>query len=507
MSEIRTLYRHLSHYFAGRVAVMMLGFVSFPVFTRAFSVADYGVINLIMKIVLMVTVFSKLGIHNSVLRFYEQHAVSPDRSALRKYYSTLFFGTLLAALGIALLFVAGAWCLPKPLISAPLRPLLGFAALLTFTSAMRSVLTGFFRAEGRTRLFNALEIAAKAGTIALVCALLFTWQRTSRAFFTGTGVVELSLVVGITLLLLHRHMLSPAQFDWTFFRSVLVFGFPLIGYEIANIVLDCGDRVLVQYYLGSESVGYYSAAYNLSAYVQELLMTPLSLALFPIYMKIWTTRGKQETQEFLSRSLDHFLILACGVVCVVSATARDGVILLASRKFQEAHRLVPLLVVGLVLYAVHVFLQAGLLIYKKTYTMTKLVFWACVLNVVLNALLLPRIGLVGAAVATLASYAVLIVMMARESLALLPFRIDFAAGARYVLAAAAGALLATQVQLGNPFQNVLAKGCLSVGLYAGILCLIDRQVRELAGTAVVRARAASRSGTAPISEIAAVKEN
>ena len=72
MSALKTLYRHSSHYLGGRVAVMLLGFISFPVFTRVFSVAEYGAINLIMNTVLLLTVLSKFGFQHSVQRYYPE---------------------------------------------------------------------------------------------------------------------------------------------------------------------------------------------------------------------------------------------------------------------------------------------------------------------------------------------------------------------------------------------------------------------------------------------------
>ena len=72
MSSLKTLYRHSSHYLGGRVAVMLLGFISFPVFTRVFSVAEYGAINLIMNTVLLLTVVSKFGFQHSVQRYYPE---------------------------------------------------------------------------------------------------------------------------------------------------------------------------------------------------------------------------------------------------------------------------------------------------------------------------------------------------------------------------------------------------------------------------------------------------
>src|SRR5437879_1214890 len=106
MSALKTLYRHSSHYLGGRVAVMLLGFISFPVFTRVFSVAEYGTINLITNTVLLLTVLSKFGFQHSVQRYYPEGKASTGPDVLRRYYSTLFYSTALLALTLSLLFVA-----------------------------------------------------------------------------------------------------------------------------------------------------------------------------------------------------------------------------------------------------------------------------------------------------------------------------------------------------------------------------------------------------------------
>ena len=95
------------------------------------------------------------------------------------------------------------------------------------------------------------------------------------------------------------------------------------------------------------------------------MMQPLQMALFPICMSVWNTEGKKATQDFLSRSLDQFILVAVAVVCVAIVTSRDVIVLLASRKFQEAHTLLPFLVIGLVLSAVTIYFRPGLMIHKR----------------------------------------------------------------------------------------------------------------------------------------------
>src|ERR1051326_5731662 len=479
MSALKTFYRHSSHYMGGRVAVMLLGFVSFPLFTRVFSVADYGVINLITNTVLLLTVVSKFGFQHAVQRYYPESAGSSDPDMLRRYYATLFYGTALFATVLSLLFGASVFFGTGRFLGITATGTLLLACALIMIRSLRSMQMNLMQMENKTRLFNGMDILQKAATIVLICLLLFVWKKTVFAFFLGLVLVEGVILLQYLPVLARRRLLSPAMFDSAFLRAALRFSFPLMMAEISWVVLDSGDRFFIQHYLGAQSLGFYAAAYGIAIYLQDVLMAPLQMALFPVCMKVWNREGKKATQDFLSRSLDQFLLAAVAVVCVAIATSHDVIVLLASKKFQQAHTLLPFLVVGLVLSAVTIYFRPGLLIHKRAAKIARATFYACILNIVLNIVLLPRIGLIGAAIATMVSYAAIVIFLAFESLRVLPFKLELAAFLRYCVVGAAVSWLATQLPVETPWLAAIAKGNLILVLYAGILCVIDARVRGL----------------------------
>jgi O-antigen/teichoic acid export membrane protein len=482
MSELKVLYRHALHYLSGRVCLMLLGFLSFPIFTRVFSVSDYGKMALVLKLILLFTVIGKCGLQNSVQRFYAEDGASQDPARSRKYYSTLFFGSVAVAGLVTLLFVVGLLVAPLSVLSRGLQYLLLITAALILTRSLQPTLIGFLRAEGKTKTFNVVEVSVRAATVLLACGLLLTWRRSLSVLFGATLVVEVLGIVVLCLYLRRRNLLDLAAVDWSYFKSAATFAFPLIGYELASVILDSGDRLLVQRFLGAEQLGYYSAAYNISTYVEESLMVPINLALFPIYMKIWVEKGKEETQQFLSRSLNNFLALAVAIVCVVFLTSRDVVVVLASRKFQEAHHLLPVLVIGLLIYAVHIFLNAALLIHRRTTTMTALVIYACVANLLLNLVLIPRIGIQGAAIATLLSYLLLVILMGRVSFRLMPLQVSYAGFFANVVSAVVTYGLISRIIIEKALPSAIVRGSLGLLLYGMLASILNPVVRaQIAG--------------------------
>lgn len=479
MSSIKTLYRHSSHYLGGRLVVMLLGFISFPIFTRVFSVAEYGVINLVMNTVLLLTVVSKFGFQHSIQRYYPEGepATSPD--TLRRYYSTLFYSTALLALVLILMFVAALLLGAGRFLGATAGGTLILACSLVMIRSLRSMQMNLMQMENKTRLVNGMDVLQKALTIGVICALLFLWQKTVFAFFLGLVVVEGTILLQYVPVLGRRQSLSPSMFDVGFLRTAAAFSMPLMAAEISWFVLDSGDRFFVQHYLGAQALGFYAAAYGIASTLQDVMMAPLQLSLFPICMRVWNNEGKKATQDFLSRGLDQFIFVAVAVICVAVVTSRDLIVLLASRKFQDAHKLLPFLVVGLVLSAVTIYFRPGLMIHKRATKIAVATFYAGFLNVAMNIILLPRIGLVGAAIATTVSYAGIVVFLAYQSLRVLPLKLELVSFAKYVTTGAALAWLVSQLPVEAPLLSVVVKGSLIVVLYAAILFAIDLRVRQL----------------------------
>jgi O-antigen/teichoic acid export membrane protein len=476
--ELKTLARESSHYMAGLLGNLAVGFVSFPIFTRVLSISEYGLMDLGQRLLLMLTIASKLGLQNASLRFYNRQEFFKDAASARDYYSTLFFGMLGSSSSIVLLFLLSVSVLSRTSTLGPLANMIYLILGLVVLRAMGAVLWGFLRIEERTKIFNVVTVATRAATIAAVCALLPWIGRSARTYFTGTFAVETILVLGLTAWLLQRGVLDPSHFKFGLFRAAIAYGTPLVLYEFAFAVLGSADRFLVRHYVGAEALGFYSVAYGLANNVNELLVSPLGLALIPIYMRIWTSDGAEKTSAFLTTAFNLFILAAAGVLAAIAVTGHSIVVLLASAKYAGADRLIPVILAGLLVYGANIFVAAGLLIHKRTMQMSGMLVVAAALNIGLNCLLLPRMGLMGGAIATLLSYLICIVSLAWASNRILPLRTDIRTCAKYVAAAAVAWAAASQFAIRTPLVDLLARSAVVFTIYLVALYFMDRRVRD-----------------------------
>ena len=102
-SPLKRLFVHASHYGVISLFSMIAGLISFPVFTRLFSVADYGVMALVAATITVAVAVGKVGVQHAVLRYHSEITVGPSRFTLPQLVSTTFFGMLASGAVVMLL--------------------------------------------------------------------------------------------------------------------------------------------------------------------------------------------------------------------------------------------------------------------------------------------------------------------------------------------------------------------------------------------------------------------
>lgn len=500
MSDRPSILRDIGNYMSGRVLLLLLGFATFPLMTRLLSVSQYGVVSLCLRVILLLTVLSKCGLQYAATRFYKENPAGDRQREQQRFYSTLLLGPLLTGAAVVLVYTAVLGFTRSRFTDPALLRCLLIAPGLVLLRTVQSLLQSLLRNEGRSRLHSAFEVTTKLLTLLAFVVLLTGSFRSALATLVALTVSE-SVVIFIQLgMLVREDRLRLRAIDWSLIRTSVAFGAPLIAYELSSLVLDSGDRVLILHYLGSAPLGFYSAAYNISGYLQDTVMTPLNLAIFPIYMRLWNEEGRAATQRFLSTGLSWFLVAAMPISVLALLCSRDVIMLLASSRFAEAQHLLPILVPGLMLYATHIFLNVGLVLEKRTGLMALLVSLSAVLNLSLNIFLLPRMGIAGAAWATLLSYALLIAVLAVLNHRILPVRPDFRLIARALLASVVAYPLPALLDTPHPVLTLLLRIATYLVIFAAALLLLSAECRAIAVEAIARLeRVLFRRQAAPVS--------
>lgn len=479
MGTLRRLARHTTNYSIVSILVMFAGLVSFPVLTRLLTVEEYGLLSLVGVLLSLVLAVGKLGLQHAAVRFYSEAESGRGPYAVRAYVATTVLGMTAVGAVVTVLWATLAMAVPAGWWSdSRIRGLLLFTSVLVFIRVIESSWINQLRAEERSGAMAVYSVLRRYAVLAATLCALFFVSRDIWGVYGAMIVAEAGAVIVLAAWMLKGTGLEFGAFSWPLFKAMAAFGAPMIGTELAAVVLSLGDRYVIQHFLGAEALGVYAASYNLCDYIKAVLLVSIAAAGLPMVLRIWEGEGAAATREFLERFFHAYFLLAIPAIVGVAAVGGELLSVLASSRYRSGAELMPLLMIGMACEAAVVACATGLYVAKQSKTILVLGATAAALNLLLNVVLVPRIGLAGAAWATLASFAALAVASYGAGRRFLAFSLPLMSAAKYGFAALVMYLAVTSFHFDSDAATLAVRVVTGAAVYAALVLLIDAPARR-----------------------------
>jgi len=230
--------------------------------------------------------------------------------------------------------------------------------------------------------------------------------------------------VAVTLYLVAR--IVGTRFDVSFTRPALAFGIPLTPHAVSAWVLGFADRWMIGLLIGLPTaaalsqLGAYSLGYQLG-YVITVVVSSFQAAWAPWFFGIGERREAPAVFSHMT-TLAMAGIFALGVGA--STLAPQVIAVIARPQYAAAAGVLPVVAMASVLYGLYTMLSTVVFYAKATRRLALITVSAAALNIFLNIVLIPRIGILGAAWATFAAYAFFALATWRYAGSVYPVRLD-----------------------------------------------------------------------------------
>jgi O-antigen/teichoic acid export membrane protein len=399
--QMRRLARHSAVYGIGGLVSRVLATLLLPLYTHYLSPADYGRVEIVTAATAVLAIVLQLGIASAFFRFYFD---APDPAHKRTVVRTSFWFTMtMATVGLAL----------GVLFAGPIAHWIGLGhdvwlvragAVGLWAQTNYQQLTNLFRAEERSTAFALASVTNVLVTVAamVVFVAVFHWGAIGLVVgnFTGTLAVYLALVA-------YRTEQLGLEFDRALFRRMQHFGMPLVPSALALWAINFVDREFVVWYKSNAEVGVYSAAVKIASVITFVLIA-FRTAWPAFAYSIEDDREAKRTYAFV---LTYLLAFASWVALALGGLAPWWTSLLTAPHYHRAEKGVALLAFAGAVYAGYTVLAIGSGRARKTQLNWVVTGVGAAANIGLNFWLIPRWGMVGASISTLAAYVVLFVGM------------------------------------------------------------------------------------------------
>jgi O-antigen/teichoic acid export membrane protein len=417
-------------YTAASILSKLIAVALLPLYTRYLTPADYGAAEVMFAAVVTASIFVRFGMIEAVLRFYYKEGEDPSR-VVASSFAALFWLSTAAAL-IALPFagqIAEALLTKEAaMVASPAelgRIAIGGLWVLTMVEYMLTL----FRLEERARAYFVTTLVNVLAAIGLTVVLVVGRDEGARGLLLGSYVS--GAAVAVVLIAMQWRRLS-LKVDVPLLRRMTRFGLPTMPAELSLYLLNFVDRIVIVRSAGLAEAGLYSLAVKFAQAV-NVLVRGFQLAWPPLAYSI---RDDGEARRAYAAIVTWFVAGCAFVVAGMWLFSRWIVRILAAPQFFDSYEAIGLIATGVTLYALYMVLVVILGRTGRTEFNFPATIAALIANLALNLALVPSLGIVGAGLALVASYVVVVGLMYVFTQRLFPVPYEWGRLARVVLVSA-----------------------------------------------------------------------
>ena len=402
-------------YGLGSILPRVLNFLILTKFyTWIFGTNPYGILSEMYAWLAIVLVVIEFGMESGFFRF------AKDKELVRKVFS---HATGLVGI-LALIWMAVVYVYIDPISNAihynNNQNYIIWMAWIVAIDSIALVPFAKIRQDGKARRFALLKMANVLINIGLVIFFLviLPWINKSTTLpgwlydpDLGVGYVFLCNLITSALMflfLIPELRFFQFKFDRKFMGKLLMYSAPLVIVGLAGSINDSGDKIFVKMLTGDQGqVGIYAANYRL-AVLMTLFIQMFRYAFEPFLFKVSKDKDSGETYALVMRyfvitGLLLFLVTALKIDIFTSA-------LLGNKDFFEGQAVVPIVLMGNFFLGIYYNLSVWYKVKDLTRYAAVMALTGALVTIVLNWTLVPKIGYMGAAWATLACYTSMMVI-------------------------------------------------------------------------------------------------
>lgn len=404
MDDYKTLIKRIGLVGIANLLVALSSIILLPILTNNLSIDDYAIWIQFNVSVSLIPIVVVVGLHYSMMRFLPG---VENRNIIREGFYSVFFIILFIGSIVATLIYLFSNQLASILFNGNLlvSKILAPAVLII---SLNSILLNYFVTFQKMKKYSLFLIIQTYMGVFFVSYLLSSGFGIFGAII-GFLFPYVILAAILFLLIIRDIGFQIPKFHFT--KKYLLLALPMVPSDLSFWIIDSLDRYLVGIILGSAFVGYYSPSYTLGKMIM-LIISPIMLLLPSALSLHYQKNHMQIVKNVLNYALKIFLFIAVPFTIIISLLSKEILIILSTPEIAlNGYIVTPVITLSLLLYGVYSIMSNVLILKNKTRIIGVVWILCAVLNFLVNLCLIPILGIMGAAIATFASYSVALIVM------------------------------------------------------------------------------------------------
>lgn len=394
--QLDAIFKDIVKYSPSKICGMLGNALIVPVYTHLLLPEQYGLYSLSIAFLSFLCIIFSDWVGLSGLRFFRSFQLADE---LPKYLSML---VTILVFNICTMFVFAFVFRHNFYDFFNIQPKYFFCILLLIIPvAIRALLFQLLRAQLKSISFTFSTIINQILTMVLSVFIIKYFHLGALSLLLGMGI-SISL---IDILLIYqsgilKYFRKP-NLQWKILVPMFQYGIPIAATSMSAWVINQSNKFIMNSISGFKEVGLVGVAYGLTL---PLLMTIFSIITVAAVPRIFNMyEEKADVRPIITRFTGYFLVVSIPIITVISLYAPDFVAMLSNSKFQDAYRLIPYFAFGCFFMALSDYTTLQYHLANKTYIDFILKLISGIVGIAANIILIPKMGLEGAGIATLSA--------------------------------------------------------------------------------------------------------
>ena len=379
-------------YTIGNILVKGISFISIPIFARLLSVNDYGIVNTVGAYVSLMSIVLGLAVHSSI-----KNAKIDYDGDVTKYVSSIVLLPMLNTLLFTIIVLAFRKYLSN-ILALNESYLLILIVAESFGMYMITFYNCILAIDYSYKKYMCLSIIYSLANIVLSIIFILTVCNEKRWLGRIAGTTISALFVACYILY-NIFKKSKPQFSGRYWKYALKISLPIIPHGLSQIVLSQFDRLMINQVIGSAEAGLYSFAYNIGT-IFQVIANSLDTA----WTQWFFDQKKEEKYSTIQKTADIYCgLVSLGAIALMFISP-ELIIFLGGVKYKESIAVTFPVLLAMYYAYMYNFPSSIEYYYKKTNLIAIGTMMAAGVNILLNAIFIPKYGFVAAAYTTVFCY-------------------------------------------------------------------------------------------------------
>lgn len=411
MSYTRRAVRGTIIVFTISILAAFIGYLIRMVLARNLTPAEYGLFFSVFTLISLLASFKSLGLGEALVKYIPEFVVKRKLALIKNsIFLVIGFNLLSSLILSAVLFISSGYLAVHYFKDSLAVPVLSIFIIIFILAIFKDTLRNLFNAFQRMVPFSLMYLMENLLILIFILIFFaFGFKIFSPLFAYVAAYLLLFIIFFPFFLKIYPLFKYKFKFSKELSKTLFKFGIPVMIGGVGGIILLYTDTLVLTYFRPLSEVGIYNAVVP-TAMLLNFFSMAVSQVIFPMVSELWAKKLNSHVSygAYLLQKYSFAVIIP--VALVIFSFPQITLRLLFGEAYVSGALALQLLVVGLVFFVVAGINMAILSGIGKPGTSTKILLIGALVNLITNFYFIPRWGMVGAAITSLFSYFLIMVL-------------------------------------------------------------------------------------------------